>query len=61
RSLGDAFGAETAARALTAAGVEGTRRPEELAIAEFARLADALGAAMPVEPPETLRFGTKKR
>jgi len=61
RSLGDAFGAETAARALAASGVEGTRRPEELAIAEFARLADAFGASMPLEPPETLRFGTKRR
>jgi len=61
RSLGDAFGAETAARALVSAGVDGTRRPEELAIVEFARMADALGGAMPVEPPETLRFGMKKR
>jgi hypothetical protein len=45
RSLGDAFGAEPATRALAEAGVDGTRRPEELAIAEFARLADALGGA----------------
>ena len=34
--------AATAARALTAAGLDGTRRPERLSVAEFARLADAL-------------------
>jgi len=43
RSLADAFGETTAAAALREAAIEGTRRPEELTIAEFARLADALG------------------
>lgn len=50
RSLGDAFGAEIAGRALEVSGVEGTRRPEELTIPEFARLADAflaLGVGRP--------------
>ncbi|MBC8134188.1 MAG: ribosomal RNA small subunit methyltransferase A [Deltaproteobacteria bacterium] len=42
RSLGDAFGADTATAALLGSGVEGTRRPEELTIGEFARLTDAL-------------------
>jgi hypothetical protein len=42
RSLGDPFGAEVAAEALAAADVRGTRRAEELAVAEFGRLADAL-------------------
>jgi 16S rRNA (adenine1518-N6/adenine1519-N6)-dimethyltransferase len=44
RSLEPAFGGEVAARALAAAGVAGTRRAEELAVAEYARLANALGA-----------------
>lgn len=42
RSLGDAFGDQVAAAAFRRAGVEGTRRPEELSIVEFARLTDAL-------------------
>jgi 16S rRNA (adenine1518-N6/adenine1519-N6)-dimethyltransferase len=42
RSLGDAFGDAAATAALAASGVEGTRRPEELTVAEFARLADGL-------------------
>jgi 16S rRNA (adenine1518-N6/adenine1519-N6)-dimethyltransferase len=45
RSLEPAFGGDVAARALAEAGVEGTRRAEELAVAEFARVANALGAA----------------
>ena len=45
RSLGDAFGAETASRALAESAVAGTRRPEELSIAEFARLANAFSSA----------------
>ena len=42
RSLGDAFGDETAVAALAAAAVAGTRRPEELSVAEFAAVANAL-------------------
>ena len=42
RSLGDAFGDARATSALAAAEVEGTRRPEELGVAEFARLANCL-------------------
>jgi 16S rRNA (adenine1518-N6/adenine1519-N6)-dimethyltransferase len=45
RSLGDAFGDEAATAAFAAAAVAGTRRPEELSVAEFARLADALTVA----------------
>jgi 16S rRNA A1518/A1519 N6-dimethyltransferase RsmA/KsgA/DIM1 with predicted DNA glycosylase/AP lyase activity len=45
RSLGDAFGDEVAAFAFRSSGVDGTRRPEELAIGDFARLSDALGSA----------------
>jgi len=41
RSLGDAFGAEVAQAALAASGIDGARRPEELTVAELARLADA--------------------
>jgi 16S rRNA (adenine1518-N6/adenine1519-N6)-dimethyltransferase len=41
RSLADAFGAAAATRALAESGVAGTRRPEELTVAEFGRLADA--------------------
>jgi 16S rRNA (adenine1518-N6/adenine1519-N6)-dimethyltransferase len=47
RSLGDAFGDDVAALAFQASGVEGSRRPEELSIAEFARLANALGEGGP--------------
>jgi 16S rRNA (adenine1518-N6/adenine1519-N6)-dimethyltransferase len=45
RSLGDAFGDAVAAAAFGSSGVDGTRRPEELSIGEFARLTDALGIA----------------
>jgi 16S rRNA (adenine1518-N6/adenine1519-N6)-dimethyltransferase len=41
-ALAPAFGEERARAALAAAGVDGARRAEELAIADFARLADAL-------------------
>lgn len=41
-SLAHAFGAEAAAVAVEGSGVAGTRRPEELTVAEFARIADAL-------------------
>jgi 16S rRNA (adenine1518-N6/adenine1519-N6)-dimethyltransferase len=43
RSLAGAFGEERAAAALAASGIEGTRRAEELSVADFARLADAFG------------------
>jgi 16S rRNA (adenine1518-N6/adenine1519-N6)-dimethyltransferase len=49
RSLGDAFGDATATGALAAAAIAGTRRPEELSVSEFARIADAL-AEMPAAP-----------
>jgi 16S rRNA (adenine1518-N6/adenine1519-N6)-dimethyltransferase len=50
RALEPAFGGDEAERALAAAGVEGTRRAETLAIADFARIADALASAG-VRPP----------
>jgi 16S rRNA (adenine1518-N6/adenine1519-N6)-dimethyltransferase len=52
RSLDAAFG-EVLAEALAEAGIEGTRRPEELTVIEFGRLADALaarGAKSPADP-----------
>jgi 16S rRNA (adenine1518-N6/adenine1519-N6)-dimethyltransferase len=42
RALEPAFGAAQAARALAAAGIAGTRRAEELSVADFASLANAL-------------------
>jgi 16S rRNA (adenine1518-N6/adenine1519-N6)-dimethyltransferase len=42
RALEPAFGADRAAAALAAASIAGTRRAEELSVAEFARLANAL-------------------
>ena len=45
RALEPAFGAARAGAALAAAGVAGTRRAEELSVAEFARLANALADA----------------
>jgi 16S rRNA (adenine1518-N6/adenine1519-N6)-dimethyltransferase len=45
RALEPLAGAEAAARALAAAGILGTRRAEELSVAEFARLTDAFGPA----------------
>ena len=44
RALAPAFGEERARGALVAAGIDPTRRGEELAIVDFARLADALAA-----------------
>lgn len=41
-ALAPAFGDERARAALEAAGVDGTRRAEELSVPEFARIADAL-------------------
>jgi 16S rRNA (adenine1518-N6/adenine1519-N6)-dimethyltransferase len=51
RSLADAFGEEQAISAFQEAGIAGTRRPEELSIAEFARLTDALGVALGASAP----------
>ena len=45
RSLAARFGEPDTTTALAAAGVAGTRRAEELSVAEFARLADAFGDA----------------
>jgi 16S rRNA (adenine1518-N6/adenine1519-N6)-dimethyltransferase len=42
RALEPGFGGAPAAAALEAAGIAGTRRAEELAVADFARLANAL-------------------
>jgi 16S rRNA (adenine1518-N6/adenine1519-N6)-dimethyltransferase len=52
RSLDTAFGA-VVGEALVEAGIEGTRRPEELAVIEFGRLADALAARGAKAPEET--------
>ncbi len=45
RALAAGFGEETAAAALAASGIAGTKRAEELSVAEFARLADAFADA----------------
>jgi 16S rRNA (adenine1518-N6/adenine1519-N6)-dimethyltransferase len=45
RALVGRFGEPAVTSALAASGIEGTRRAEELSVAEFARLADALGDA----------------
>ena len=45
RALEPMAGSEAAARALDLAGIPGTRRAEELSVAEFARLADAFDPA----------------
>lgn len=42
RALGTAFGDDVAAAALAAAGIEGTKRAEELSVPEFGRIADQL-------------------
>jgi len=46
RSLATAFGEPAAGAALAASGIAGTRRAEELSVADFARLGDALGDAL---------------
>jgi 16S rRNA (adenine1518-N6/adenine1519-N6)-dimethyltransferase len=46
RALEPLGGTEAAGRALVQAGIEGTRRAEELSVAEFARLADAFGPVL---------------
>ena len=43
RALEPAFGEARVTAALVAAGIDGTRRAEELSVADFARLADGLG------------------
>ena len=45
RALEPAFGTPAITRAFERAGIEGTRRAEELTVADFARLSDALGGA----------------
>ena len=45
RSLGDAFGDARATAAFAASGIAGTRRPEELTVAEFGRLSDGFAEA----------------
>jgi 16S rRNA (adenine1518-N6/adenine1519-N6)-dimethyltransferase len=45
RALEPAFGEEAVSRALAAAGIDETLRAERLSVADFARLADALGDA----------------
>lgn len=45
RALEPAFGAEAIARAFERTGIQGTRRAEELTVADFARLSDAIGEA----------------
>jgi hypothetical protein len=44
-ALGAAFGDAAAGAALAAACIAGTKRAEELSVADFARLADALADA----------------
>jgi 16S rRNA (adenine1518-N6/adenine1519-N6)-dimethyltransferase len=45
RALEPAFGEDAVTRALAAAGIDATLRAERLSVADFARLADALGEA----------------
>jgi 16S rRNA (adenine1518-N6/adenine1519-N6)-dimethyltransferase len=45
RSLGDAFGEHIATAALSSSGIAGTRRPEELSVAELAALTDGVASA----------------
>jgi 16S rRNA (adenine1518-N6/adenine1519-N6)-dimethyltransferase len=52
RALGDAFGAAAEA-ALAAAGIAGTRRAEELTVAELGAVADALAAVGAQAPAAT--------
>jgi 16S rRNA (adenine1518-N6/adenine1519-N6)-dimethyltransferase len=46
RALEPLGGSPAASCALVQAGIEGTRRAEELSVAEFARLADAFGPVL---------------
>jgi len=43
-ALGAQFGDDAVSAALAASGIDGTKRAEQLSVADFARLADALGA-----------------
>jgi 16S rRNA A1518/A1519 N6-dimethyltransferase RsmA/KsgA/DIM1 with predicted DNA glycosylase/AP lyase activity len=43
-ALGARFGDDALAAAFAATGIAGTRRAEQLSVADFARLADALAA-----------------
>jgi 16S rRNA (adenine1518-N6/adenine1519-N6)-dimethyltransferase len=45
RSLGDSFGDAVATAAFASSGIDGTRRPEQLSVAELARLTDGVSAA----------------
>ncbi len=45
RALAAGFGEETTTAALATSGVAGTRRAEELSVADFARLADGFSEA----------------
>jgi 16S rRNA (adenine1518-N6/adenine1519-N6)-dimethyltransferase len=47
RALAARFGEEISGAALAASGIAGTKRAEELSVADFARLADALADAPP--------------
>ena len=46
-ALGARFGEEATGAAFAATGIAGTKRAEELSVADFARLADALAASAP--------------
>ena len=45
RALAAAFGDDAVGAALAASGIAGTKRAEQLSVADFARLADALADA----------------
>jgi 16S rRNA (adenine1518-N6/adenine1519-N6)-dimethyltransferase len=51
RSLGASFGDHIAAAAFASSGVDGTRRPEDLSVAELARLTEGLAAAQAATRP----------
>jgi len=46
-ALGPRFGEQAVAAAFAASGIAGTKRAEQLSVADFARLTDALAAAAP--------------
>jgi 16S rRNA (adenine1518-N6/adenine1519-N6)-dimethyltransferase len=50
RALAARFGEEQTSAALAASGIAGTKRAEELSVADFARLADALSDALSGAP-----------
>jgi 16S rRNA (adenine1518-N6/adenine1519-N6)-dimethyltransferase len=51
RALEPAFGEEAVTAALAAAAIDGTLRAERLSVADFARLSDAMGAALETARP----------